>query len=175
MKPIVKGLIVPLAIMSSFSGAAAFADERRCAPYDILEYDLQRKGLSLQSTGSVASDTENHSIELYANSDTGAWTIMELQGDEEPCFYQIGAVFFHESPAEEEGLKTFRQSALARHGKGDDTNAAYELYAHMSTGRWFLSRRTSPEKSEIILAGDEYTEINRTPYAPIQNIGFEAE
>ena len=164
MKATVKAIVAGMALMTAFASAAV-AQDQRCAPENILEYDLNKKGMTLQSYGNVSGE-EGHRIELYANSDTGRWTLMEVKPDEDACFYQIGAIFFHEGEQEDDGEKTLRQSAMAYHANGDGGNEAFEFFAHQETGRWFLSRRTSAIKSTVVLAGDKYTEENNPPYQP---------
>lgn len=177
MRKTVTGICVGVA-MAAFSSAAIAQDEapaapeqeqaqgQRCAAHDILTYDLQNEGKTLQSYGDVASEFEGHRIELYANSDTGEWTLMEVRDGEDACFYKVGAIFFHESEQGGDGEQTLRQSALAYHGNGDGANEAFEFFAHEATGRWFLSRRTSATRSEVVLAGDGYAEENNPPFQP---------
>ena len=160
------------AALMAFASVAE-AQEQRCAPLNILEYDLQKTGQSFQSGGDVASEFEDHRMEIYANSDTGQWTMVETKAGEDACFYSLGGIFFHEGPQEGDGFKALRQSALARHGYGDGNNEAFELFVHEGTDRWVLTRRISEDKSEIVMAGRNYKEENNSPVQPIQRVNFE--
>lgn len=158
-----------MALAVAFSGAAMA--EPRCAPQDILEYDLRNDGLSFQSGGDItSSEFEGHRMELYANSDTGQWTLMEIKDGAEACFYKVGAIYFHENESPEDGERTLRQSALARHGRGDGGNEAHEIFVHEATGRWFMTRRESANKLDIVFAGDDFHEENNPPRSPIKRI-----
>lgn len=158
-----------MALAVAFSGAAMA--QQRCASHDVLEYDLRSDGLSFQSGGEItSSEFEGHRMELYANSDTGQWTLMELKDGEDACFYRVGRIFFHENENPEDGERTLRQSALARHGNGDGGNEAHEIFVHEATGRWFMTRRISANKSEIIFAGQGFHEENNPPQLPITRI-----
>lgn len=164
-----------MALAVAFSGAALA--QQRCAPYDVLRYDLERDGLSFQSAGDVTdihedNNFEGHRVELYANQDTLRWTLMEIKDGEDPCFYEIGRIFFHEAPNAEDGERTQRQSALALHGNGDGSNAGFEFIVHEGTGRWFLTRLIGPDDDDItvVLAGDNYREENNPPKPPTTRI-----
>ena len=156
-----------ITIISAFSAAA---QEQRCAPYDILEYDLHSEGQTLQSLGQVNSEDKNHKIEMYGNTETGQWTLVENRGEENSCFYSVGTVFFIEDPRDTDNKNAARHSAMARHGSGNASNEAYEFFAHQGTGRWFLSRRISETKSTVVLAGDGYEEYNSPPFEPVRRV-----
>lgn len=164
MKTTVTGIVAGMALVSAFANVA-IAQDQRCAPESVLQYDLNRDGLTLQSYGDISGE-DGHRIELYANSDTGRWTLMEIKPQEDACFYRIGAIFFHEGEQAGDGAQTNRQSAMAYHANGDGGNEAFEFFAHEATGRWFLSRRISATESEVVLAGDNYAEENNPPYQP---------
>lgn len=158
-----------MALAVAFSGAAMA--QERCAPQNVLEYDLRNDGLSFQSGGDItSSEFSGHRMELYANGDTGRWTLMEIKDGEDACFYKVGGIYFHENESPEDGERTLRQSALARHGHGDGGNEAHEIFVHEATGRWFMTRRTSANETEILFAGDDFHEENNPPRQPVTRI-----
>ena len=173
MKSSIRGTLTGIALASCFAASAMAEDGQRCASENVLIYDLQSHGETLQSRGDVTSDPEVHSIEMYANSDTGRWTLVELKDGGEACVYKVGAIFFNEGAQNGDGEKTLRQGAMALHGNGDGSNEAFEFFAHQATGRWFLSRRTSETKSEVVLAGNNYREEHNLPYQP--NVRIKAQ
>lgn len=174
MKSSIKRVVTGVALASCFAASVMAEEGQRCAPENVLVYDLQTHGKTLQSRGDVTSDDELHTIEMYANSDTGEWTLLELKDGGEACVYKVGAIFFNEAAQNGDGEKTLRQSAMAFHGNGDGSNEAFEFFAHQATGRWFLTRRTSETKSEVVLAGKNYTEENNLPHQPNVRINTQA-
>lgn len=177
MHPTFRGMIagLGLGILPVFSGAAQ-AQENRCAPFDILQYDLQREGQTIQSRGTITTspDIPDHRFELYGNTYTSQWTLVEFKGEEDPCFYKVGSIFFNENAQEGDGEITNRQSGMARHGNGDGSNEMFELYVNEGTNRWVMTRRISETKADIILAGSHYEEYNSAPFNPVIDAGIDA-
>lgn len=172
--PFKKSAIAAFVLCAAFTGAAS-AQEQNCKARNLIQYDIKNKGQTLQSRGAIASkniggektvydDGEEPVFEIYGNSDTLEWTMIEVQ-DEKACIYKIGGIFFNEKDREEDGTKTLRQSAHAFHGYGDANNEAFELFVHEGTGRWAMSRRISEIESKVILAGDNYEEFNLPPHS----------
>lgn len=147
-----------------------------CKSPDIIRYDLEKDGLTLQSAGRITntddgkSEIEGHRFEYYANQDTGRWAFIELRGEELACTMELGRVFAHEADRPEDGTKTLRQSVTAHHGSGDSGNAAFQIFAHEGTGRWIATRSISEDKIDIIFGGDGYIEENRLPLPPLVHL-----
>ena len=83
----------------------------QCKPYNLLVYNLRNNGLTFQNSGDVTSDPSVLRIEMFANSDTGQWALLQIRTpdyisgeaagadntEEAACRYKAGEVFVHES------------------------------------------------------------------------------
>ena len=164
MKLNMPALAIALATaFSSVSYAQDAGEAQECNTPKIMQYNMEQQGQTLQSTGAITSNPESEKIEIYGNTRTHGWTIVEYKNSGEACIYKLGGIFFNEGAREEDGEKTVRQSAFAYHGYGEGNNEAFELMVHEGTGRWVLSRRISEIRTEVVLAGRNYEEFNLPP------------
>lgn len=139
---------------------------RECVTRAVAEQNMLRKGQTFQSGGVVTSipegksDIEGHMLQLYGNQGNGEWTLLETISDGQICTLREGKIFLNIDLQNDDAPKTARHIIMAIHGNGDNSNAAYHIYANEATERWYLGLQTAPGKTKVIMGGTGYTEEN---------------
>lgn len=155
--------------------------QQRCVSYDVMTYDLHRSGQTLQLKGDVTTRAPEENpdaqtaarLEIFGNISSGRWTMVNIMEDGQACLSNRGTIFFNEAADPDSEPKVTRFGAFARHGNGDASNQAFEVFAHPETGRWMMTVRTTDRRSSLVIGGNNFEALHRPSYAPITNINFE--
>jgi hypothetical protein len=154
--------------------------QQRCVSYDVMTYDLQRSGQTLQLKGDVTVRPAEEApdpqlvtrLEIFGNTLTGRWTMVHITNDNRACLNNSGTIFFNEAAQHNPEPIVTRFGAFARHGNGDGSNQAFEIFAHPETGRWAMTLRTTNRSSSTVIGGNNFEAPRLPPYAPVTNIAF---
>lgn len=181
MSKSIKSILSGAFLAASIAIPSIAAAQQRCVPYDIMTYDLQRSGQTLQLKGDVTTRSPQEPseapvitrLEFFGNTLSGRWTMLHITEDNTACLNNSGTIFFNEAVQSNSDSGVTRFGAFARHGNGNGSNQAFEVFAHPETGRWMITVRTTERRSSLVIGGNNFSAPQLEPYAPVANISFE--
>ncbi len=140
---------------------------------DTIFSELPCDAATLSEPG-VPTYLTSHSFQMFANIDSGDWTLLNVfkattysQYGEytitKACHIAQGSIYFNQgdgAPKDKSGLSL--QSIMALRANDDENNEGYSVFLDEQTGNWEIRRQTSgtDAEPEVFMSGDNYEEIN---------------